>query len=163
MAKYFYSTLRYDENLPFTQEEKCPLKLFLGFKQKNFFLQFSPWLSQAGKNKKFLLNFRFSICLPLEFWSHGPLLIHGVGHTITQFGRIWIVFLGGQAFVGVHMSNSFVLIVVDPGLVAAHAVTSHKFDRPVWASCIQTVVVWHDLLSFGVGENLKNKIEIFYL
>ena len=138
MAKYFYSTIsKIWWKFAFHSGGEMSTQTFFWDSNKRiFFLQFSPWLSQAGKNKKFLLNFRFSICLPLEFWSHGPLLIHGVGHTITQFGRIWIVFLGGQAFVGVHMSNSFVLIVVDPGLVAAHAVTSHKFDRPVWASCI---------------------------
>ena len=134
------------------------------FRQKKFhFFKFRVILNQnkAKKFKNFLeikvefldkkwrfrtvwyekLDFRLSICfflisLPLEFWSHGPLLIHWVGHTITQFGRIWIVFLGCQAFIGVHMSDGFVLIVIHPGLVSAHAVTSHKFDRPVWARCI---------------------------
>ena len=138
MAKYFYSTISkiWWKFAFHSGGEMSTQTLFWGIQTKNFFYNFLLDYHRREKNKKFLLNFRFSICLPLEFWSHGPLLIHGVGHTITQFGRIWIVFLGGQAFVGVHMSNSFVLIVVDPGLVAAHAVTSHKFDRPVGASCI---------------------------
>ena len=103
---------------------------FRGARTKFFFF---TTLTKKNHTTFFLLDYhrrgknivRFSICLPLEFRSHGPLLVHWIRNTITQFGRIWIVFLCSQAFVGIHMSNGFVLVVVHPGLVATHAVASH--------------------------------------
>jgi hypothetical protein len=45
-------------------------------------------------------------------------------------------------------------LVVRPGLVAAHPVAPHQLYGTVLVAGVQTVVVGHDLLALGVGEDL---------
>lgn len=49
--------------------------------------------------------------------------------------------------------NTYILIIV-PFLVATHAVASHKINWTVSIRCIETIIVWHDLLTLGVSEDL---------
>lgn len=46
------------------------------------------------------------------------------------------------------------LIIIYPFLVSAHPVASNQFDRSLWMRSIQTIIIGHHLMSFGVCKHL---------
>lgn len=50
--------------------------------------------------------------------------------------------------------NGTYLFVVSPFLVAAHAMATHQINWTAGMCRIQTIVIGHDLMAFGVGKDL---------
>jgi hypothetical protein len=112
--------------------------------------------------------------LPLEVALHDPLLTGAVVAGPEQ-RQVHVAGVGPlQAAPRVHVLDGLVLegeknekpsllhnttptthhLVVRPGLVAAHPVAPHQLYGTVLVAGVQTVVVGHDLLALGVGEDL---------
>jgi hypothetical protein len=92
--------------------------------------------------------------LPLEVALHDPLLTGAVVAGPEQ-RQVHVAGVGPlQAAPRVHVLDGLVHLVVRPGLVAAHPVAPHQLYGTVLVAGVQTVVVGHDLLALGVGEDL---------
>jgi len=53
-----------------------------------------------------------------------------------------------------NIKNQSGLGIIEPGLIAGHAVAADEFDHSVGSGGVQAVVIRHYLLTFCVGEHL---------